>query len=104
MKEYWNNRKFRKSHAAESPDGRPKLMYCLPEDYSGNNSTVTMCLSDLSTVSSIYITLENYGFYCSVEFVKLATAVMSENNLLWPSNRDESETLLKLTNVLGSIQ
>ena len=40
-----------------------------------------------------------------MEFVKLAMAVMSENNLLWPSNRDESETLfLKLTNVLGSIQ
>ena len=40
-----------------------------------------------------------------MEFVKLAMAVMSENNLLWPSNRDESETLfLKLTNVLESIQ
>ena len=40
-----------------------------------------------------------------MEFVKLAMAVTSENNLLWPSNRDESETLfLKLTNVLGSIQ
>ena len=30
---------------------------------------------------------------------------MSENNLLWPSNRDEIVTLiLKLINVLGSIQ
>ena len=40
-----------------------------------------------------------------MEFVKLATKVMNENNLLWPSNRDESEALfLKLTNVLESIQ
>ena len=77
----------------------------MPEDYGGNKSKVSMCLSDLSTVSSIYSTSGNYSFYCSMEFVKLATAVMSENNLLWPSNRDESETLfLKLTNVLGSIQ
>ena len=105
MTEYWNNHKIRKSHAAESPDGRPELMYCLPEDYGGNESKVPMSLLDFSTVSSIYSTSANYSFCCSMEFVKLATAVMSENNLLWPSNRDESETLfLKLTNVLGSIQ
>ena len=104
MKEYWNNHKIRKSHAAESPDGRPELMYCLPEDYGGNESKVPMCLSDLSSISSIYSTSANYSFCCLMEFVKLAMAVMSENNLLWPSNRDESETLLKLTNVLGSIQ
>ena len=104
MKEYWNNHKIRKSNAAESPDGRPELMYCLPEDYGDNESKVPMCLSDLSTVSSIYSTSANYSFSCSMEFVKLAAAVMSENNLLWPSNRDESETLfLKLTDVLGSI-
>ena len=105
MTEYWNNNKIRKSHAAESPDGRPQLMYCLPEDYGGNESKVPMSLLDFSIVSSIYSTSTNHSFCCSVEFVKLATAVMSENNLLWPSNLDESETLfLKLTNVLGSIQ
>ena len=105
MTEYWNNHKIRKSHAAESPDGRPEFMYCLPEDYGGNESKVPMSLLDFSTVSSIYSTSANYSFCCSMEFVKLATAVMSENNLPWPSNRDESETLfLKLTNVLGSIQ
>ena len=53
-------------------------MYCLPEDYGGNESKVPMCLSDLSTVSSIYSTSENYSFCCSVEFVKLAKAVMSK--------------------------
>ena len=81
-------------------------MYCFPEDYCGNESKVPMCLSDLSKRSLIYITSENYSFCCSTEFVKLATAaVMSENNLLWSSNRDESGTLvLKLTNALGSIQ
>ena len=78
MKEYWNNHKIRKSHAAESPDGRPELMYCLPEDYGGNESKVPMCLSDLSTVSSIYSTSANYSFCCSMEFVKLAAAVMSK--------------------------
>ena len=62
-------------------------------------------LSDLSTVSSIYSTSANYSFCCSVGFAKLATEVMNENNLLWPSNRDKSKALfLKLTNVLGSIQ
>ena len=45
MKEYWNNHKIRKSHAAESPDGQPELMYCLPEDYGGNESKAPMCLS-----------------------------------------------------------
>ena len=105
MKEYWNNHKIRESHAAESPNRRPELMYCLPEDYVGNKCKVPMCLSDLSSISSIYSTSANYSFCCLMEFVKLAMAVMSENNLLWPSNRDESETLfLKLTNVLGSIQ
>ena len=105
MKEYWNKHKIRKSHAAESPDGRPELMYCLPEDYGGNESKVPMCLSDLTTVLSIYNTSANCSFCCSIGFVKLATAVMSKNNLLWSSNRDESETLfLKLTNVLGSVQ
>ena len=80
-------------------------MYCLPEDYGGSESKVPMCLSDLSTVSSVYSTSPIYSFFCSVEFVKSATAVMNENNLTWPSNRDESETLfLKLTNVLESIQ
>ena len=89
MTGYWNNHKIRKSHAVESPDGRPELMYCLPEDYGGNESKVPMSLLDFSTVSSTYST----------------SAVISENNLLWSSNHDESETLfLKLTNVLGSIQ
>ena len=92
MKEYWNNHKIRKPHTAESPDGRPELMYCLPEDYGGNESKVPMCLSDLSSISSIYSTSANYSFCCLMEFVKLAMAVMSENNLLWPSNHDESET------------
>ena len=105
MTEYWNNHKIRKLHAAESPDGRPELMYCFPEDYGGNESKVPMSLLDFSTVSSIYSASANYSFCCSMEFVKLAMAVMSENNLLCPSNRDESETLsIKLTNVLGSIQ
>ena len=80
-------------------------MYCLPEDHGDNESNVPMCLSDLSTVSSICSTSANYSFYCSMEFVKLAAAVTSENNLLWPSNRDKSEALfLKLTKLLGSIQ
>ena len=80
-------------------------MYCLPEDYGGSESKVPICLSDLRSVSSIYSTSPNYSFFCSMEFVNLATEVMNENNLLWPSNRDESETLfLKLTNVLESIQ
>ena len=105
MTEYWNNSRIRKSHAAESPGGRPELMYCLPEDYGGNESKFSKSLLGFSTVSSIYSTSANYSFCCSMEFVKLATPVMSENNLLWPSNSDESETLfLKLTNVLGSIQ
>ena len=80
-------------------------MYCLPKGYGGNESKVPMSLSDFSSVSSTYITSENFRFCCSMEFVKLTMAVMCENNLLWPSNRDESETLiLKLTNVLGGIQ
>ena len=80
-------------------------MYCLPKDYGGNESKVPMSLSDFSSISSIYSTSRDYRFCCSMEFIKLPTAVMSENNLLWPSNRDESVTLiLKLTNVLGSIQ
>ena len=104
MTEYWNNHKIRKSNAAESPDGRPELMYCLPEDHGGNESKVPMSLLDFSAVSSIYSTSANYSFCCSMQFAKLATAVMSENNLLWPSSPDESETLfLKLANVLGSI-
>ena len=92
-KEYWNNHKTRKSDAAEIPDGWPELN-CLSKDYGDNESKVTMCLSDLSTVSLICSTSANYNLCCSMEFVKLAMAVMSENNLLWPSNHDESETLL----------
>ena len=102
MKEYWNSHRIRKS---QSPDGRPELMYCLPEDYGGNKSKVRMCLSEISTVLSIYNASANYSFGCSIGFAKLATAVMSKNILLWPSNHDESETLfLKLANVLRSVQ
>lgn len=80
-------------------------MYCLPKGYGGNESKVPMSLSDFSSISSTYITSGNYRFCCSTEFVKLATTVMCEKILLWPSNRDESEILiLKLTNVLGGIQ
>ena len=88
--EYWNNHKTRKSHGVESPDRWPELMYCLLEVFGCNESRVHMSLSDFSTVSLIYSTSVNYSFCCSMEFVKLATAVMSKNNLLWSSNTDES--------------
>ena len=92
-KEYWNNHKTRKSDAAEIPDGWPELN-CLSKDYGDNESKGTMCLSDLSTVIIDLQYFSKLQFVLFNGFVKLAMAVMSENNLLWPSNHDESETLL----------
>ena len=77
-------------------------MCSLPEYYGGNVSK--FLLADFSTVSSVYSVSGNRIFCCLMEFVELAMAVMSENNFIWPSKRDEIETLyLKLTNVLASI-
>ena len=92
-KEYWNNHKTRKSDAAEIPDGQPELN-CLSKDMVIMNLKVLCACQILAQLSLICSTSANYNLCCSMEFVKLAMAVMSENNLLWPSNHDESETLL----------
>ena len=56
-----------------------------------------MSLLDFSTVSSILTTSANYSFCSSMELAKLETAAMSKKNLLWPSNRNESEALRNMT-------
>ena len=87
--DYWNNRKFRTSKLSESPDGRPSLIYELPEKYDAEDLKNPVNTVDLNLAKRLYSAAPSQFCY-SDEFSELA---LDELNLQIPHNFKEAENL-----------
>ena len=97
--DYWNNHKIRTSKLSESTDGRPSVIYELPEKYDAKDHKIpvnTVDLKDLSAAPS--------QFCCSDEFSELALMIMEDLILQIPSSFKEAENLyFKLVEEIGKL-
>ena len=92
VKNDWNHHKIRKSRHAESPCGRPDLMYYLPHNYGGENQGFQINNHELDISIESY-TRKPKPMPCQEAFIELAQMVMNEQNLLYANSRDEAEQL-----------
>ena len=98
----WNLHRIRASRHAESPPGKPDVLFFLSE----NN--VSSYLSpvdeeDLDAAQELCTTETSY-FGCSDEFVELATMIMEESYLDYPKDAHEAKTLyIELLNNINNL-
>lgn len=85
----WNLHKIRKSTNAESPDGRPDLLYFLP-DATSSRDLLTPVSPDQIEIARERCCVQPPQFGCSAEFVELALFIMQENNLMIPTSTEEA--------------
>ena len=98
--DYWNNRKFRTSKLSESPDGRPSLIYELPEKYDAEDLKNPVNTVDLNLAKRLYSAAPSQFCY-SDEFSELA---LDDLNLQIPHNFKEAENLyFKLVKEVGKL-
>ena len=100
----WNLHKIRKSTNPESPDGRPDVLYFLPEATSSRD-LLTPVAPDEIEIAHDRCCVQPTQFGCSTEFSELALFIMQEKNLAMPNSTEEAITLYtKLIELIEEIQ
>ena len=101
--DYWNNHKIRTSKLAESPDGRPSIIYESPEKYNAEDHKIPVNMVDLNLAKRLYSAALSQ-FCCSDKFSELALMMMEDLNLQMPSSFKEAENLyFKLVEEIGKL-
>ena len=101
--DYWNNYKIRTSKLSESPNGRPSVIYELPEKYDTEDHKIPVNAVDLNLAKRPYSAAPSQ-FCCSDEFSELAFMIMEDLNLQIPSSFKEAENLyFKLVEEIGKL-
>ena len=90
--DYWNNHKIRPSRLSESPDGRPAIIYELPERYDAQDYKFPVNSIDFDLAEREYSSPPKQ-FCCSNEFAELALMLMEDLNLSMPSSLEDSKML-----------
>ena len=95
MKRMWNNHTIRNSREAESPGGKPDVLFYTTEATGGENKSAPLNERSFQVVKSL---LKNSGdSVYSEEFLKLVAIVMNEDALNIPTSiRDTKLLYLKL--------
>ena len=88
----WNSHRIRSNSRAECPGGRPDVLFYLPSRVTGNQGGLPVSTTDLTVASRFCSPPPVFG--CSTEFLQLATIIMSNNQISFPSNKDQAEHLL----------
>ena len=88
--DYWNNHKIRTSKLSELPDGRPSVMYELPEKYDAEDHKIPVSTVDLNLAKRLCSAAPSQ-FCCSGEFCELVLMIMEDLNLQIPSSFKEAE-------------
>ena len=102
--DYWNDHKIRTSKLSESPDGRPSVIYELPEKYDAEDHRIPVNTVDLNLAKRLYSAAPSQ-FCCSDEFSELALMIMEDLNLQIPSSSKEAENLcFKLVEEIGKLR
>ena len=94
---------IRTSKLLESPDGRPWVIYELPDKYDAEDHKIPVNAVDLNLAKRLYSAAPSQ-FCCSGEFSELALMIMEDLNLQIPSNFKEAENLyFKLVEEIGKL-
>ena len=111
--DYWNNHKIRTSKLSESPDGRPSVIYELPEKYDAEDHKIPVKFKIPFHSSKFKIPCKSckrlYSaapsqFCCSDEFSELALIITEDLNLQIPSSFKEAGNLnFKLVEEIGKL-
>ena len=100
---YWNNHKIRTPKLSESPDGRPSVIYELPEKYDAEDRKIPVSTVDLNLAKILYSAAPSQ-FCCSDEFSELAFMIMEDLNWQIPSSFKEAENLyFKIVEKFGKL-
>ena len=92
--ENWNHHRIRPSRMAESPHGRPDVLYFLPQNQGQDvrDYKQPVAAHDLDLTDQIYC--ENTPMFCCTnDFAELAFILMDEHNLEMPRSANEAEIL-----------
>lgn len=92
VKSTWNHHLIRVSKNAESPGGRPNILYHFPNNYNVTDCGFQPDIEELEIVKSMY-TEEPQTLPCQNDMIELARIIMEENSLNLPRNRTEAESL-----------
>ena len=88
----WNVHRIRPSLNAESPDGRPDVLFFIPEVANARSYKVKVDLDELDIAEEMcWCRLPENS--CSEEFTELATTIMHENNLDMSRTGEEATRL-----------
>ena len=90
--DYWNDHKIRTSKLSESPDGRPSVIYELPEKYNAEDHRMLVNTVDLNLAKRLYSAAPSQ-FCCSDEFSELGFMIMEDLNLQISSSLRKAENL-----------
>ena len=99
--DYWNDCKIRTFRLSDAPDGRPSVMYKLPEKYDIEDHKIPVNTIDLNLAKSLYSAASSQ-FCCSDEFSELALMIMEDLHLQIRTSFKEAEKLyFKLVEEIG---
>ena len=100
---HWNLHRIRLSTNAESPPGRPDILYFNPETTNTLNYVVQVEQEDIDVAHEMYCKQpQEEG--CLPEFIELAYLIMQESNLQIPNNAAEAKDLyIALSNHIEQI-
>ena len=88
----WNPHKIRPSTNADSPDGRPDIMYHIPLAIGTRDFGYQVSEEEIQIARGM-CAVERPASGCSQEFNALAEMIMQENELVRPNNKEEAEEL-----------
>ena len=91
---YWNTHSIRPVNNSETPNGRPDVLYYMPETQGHRNYKCTPenFLLSLEVAEETCCTRECV-WSCSPEFKELASMIMVEEDLVLPRNAADAEHL-----------
>ena len=88
----WNLHRIAPSRNAESPPGKPDVLFFLPQA-NVHSYSFPVSEDDIDVAEEICIVEMPSAFGCSDEFVDLATMIMEDNNIDYPQDADEAKSL-----------
>lgn len=89
---HWNLHRIRPSTNAESPPGRPDVLYFNPETNNTRDYVIPVDQEDLNIANEMYCTLPQENG-CLPEFQELAQMIMQDEVLQTPTNAAEAKNL-----------
>lgn len=91
VKRMWNNHTIRNSREAETPGGKPDVLFYAPDLTGGENRQKELDMRTFAIVKEMYGDVQDVPY--TVEFLRFAALIMNEKNVNVPSTVAEAKAL-----------